>query len=378
MGNRRIALIVAVAVCLPFGLNGCGEIPFPTGESVSTAAPVVEVEEAAVPSGLPRGPIVGTYRLAGRNVKDDDGAWVPTPDFNSLGYITYSDTGYMAVNVMPLDRPPFADDGGPTPEEAQAALEGYTAYFGPFSVNEDAEGGFLVHHRIGQMDPGGEVDAKRFYDLEGDRLILTPATAAGTKGDATRQVVWERLPDAELSEEAQRFVGFRQLLFTDRYEQRGSEFWHGQRNDGRAGSWILYTPTGHMMVHLMAREGRMPYAGGPPLRRRSWPPTGPTAGTSDGSPCMTTRSRSTSSTTRKEDRGRSRGDGRRTALPPRRRRPAARGAAPHDRGGRDSGRPPLLGATAAPAGIGGRLASIDAQPGGSVKRAARLPGAAFL
>jgi hypothetical protein len=264
MGNRRIALIVAAAVCLPFGLNGCGEIPFPTGESVSTAAPVAEVEEAAVPSGLPRGPIVGTYRLAGRNVKGDGGAWVPLPDFNSIGYITYSDTGYMAVNVMPLDRPPFAADGGPTPEEAQAALEGYTAYFGPFSVNEDAEGGFLVHHRIGQMDPGGEVDAKRFYDLEGDRLILTPATAAGTKGDATRQVVWERLPDAELSEEAQRFVGFRQLLFTDRYEQRGSEFWHGQRNDGRAGSWILYTPTGHMMVHLMAREGRMPYAGGTP------------------------------------------------------------------------------------------------------------------
>ena len=74
MGNRRIALMVAVAVCLPFGLNGCGEIPFPTGESVSTAAPVVEVEEAAVPSGLPRGPIVGTYRLAGRNVDSD---WTP-------------------------------------------------------------------------------------------------------------------------------------------------------------------------------------------------------------------------------------------------------------------------------------------------------------
>ena len=261
MGNRRIAPIVAVAVCLPFAIGGCAEIPFPSAESASTAAPAAE--DAAVRTGPPRGPIVGTYQLVGRNVKDENGAWVPTPDFNSLGYITYGDTGYMAVNVMPLDRQPFADTA-PTPEEAQAALDGYTAYYGPFSVDEDAEGRFLVHHRIGQMNPGGEVDAKRFYDIEDDRLILTPATAAGTKGDATRQVVWERLPDAELSEEAQRFVGFRQLLFTDRYEQRGSEYWHGQRNSGRAGSWIIYTPTGHMMVHLMARGGRTPYAGQTP------------------------------------------------------------------------------------------------------------------
>ena len=267
MGNRRTALIVAAVVCLPFALSGCdAEMTAPGAEGASTPAPVTEA--AAVPSGLPRGPVVGTYQLAGRNVKDENGAWVPVEDFNSLGYITYGDTGYMAVNVMPLDREPFSDDG-PTPEEVQGALEGYTAYYGPFSVNEDDEGGFLIHHRIGQMNPGGEVDAKRFYDLDGDRLILTPASASGMKGDATRQVVWERLPDAELSEEAQRFVGFRQLLYTDRYEERGSEFWHGQRNDGRAGSWILYTPTGHMMVHLMAREGRMPYAGETPTPEES-------------------------------------------------------------------------------------------------------------
>lgn len=263
MRNPGIAVVVAAVVSLPFALGGCtGEAPAPAAEVAST--PAAPAEDAVVRSGLPRGPVVGTYRLAGRNVKDENGAWVPTPDFNSLGYITYSDTGYMAVNVMPLDREPFADAGAPTPEEVQAALEGYTAYFGPFTVAEDDEGEFLIHHRIGRLDPGAEADAKRFYDLDGDRLVLTPASANGTKDDATRQVVWERLPDADLSGEAQRFVGFRQLLYTDRYEERGSSFWHGDRNDGRAGSWIIYTPTGHMMVHLVAREGRMPYAGATP------------------------------------------------------------------------------------------------------------------
>lgn len=262
MRNRKIALAVGTVACLPFAFVGCGgEAPSEPAEGAPPPAPVAET--AAVRDGLSRGSVVGTYRLAGRNVKDETGAWVPTPDFNSLGYITYSDTGYMAVNVMPLDREPFADDA-PTPEEVQVALEGYTAYFGPFSVHEGDEGGFLVHHRIGQINPGAEADAKRFYDLDGDRLVLTPAAADGTKGAATRQVVWERLPDAELSDEARRFVGFRQLLYTDRYEDRGRDEWHGGRNDDRAGSWIIYTPTGHMMVHLMAREGRTPYAGAAP------------------------------------------------------------------------------------------------------------------
>ncbi len=258
MQNPRIALLVAAFVGLPLALGACA------GE-----APEATMEDVAVESA--RDPIVGTYRLAGRNVKDDSGAWVPVDDFNSLGYITYSDRGYMAVNVMPLDRAPFADDSEPTAEEVHAALQGYTGYYGPFSVEEDDDGGFLIHHRIGQINPGGEVDAKRYYDIEGDRLILTPASESGMKSDAMRQVVWERLPDAELSEEAQRFVGFRQLLYTDRYVvQDGVPVESGERNEDRAGAYILYTPTGHMMVHLMAREGRTPYAGDTPTPEESF------------------------------------------------------------------------------------------------------------
>ena len=109
------------------------------------------------------------------------------------------------------------------------------------------------------------MDAKRYYDLVDDKLILTPASETGMKRDANRQVVWQRLPDVELSEEAQRFLGHRELLYTDRYiVQDGEPVESGDRNEERAGSVILYTPTGHMMVHLMAREGRTPYAGDSP------------------------------------------------------------------------------------------------------------------
>ena len=119
--------------------------------------------------------------------------------------------------------------------------------------------------RLGQINPAGEADAKRYYDFEGDDLILTPAAPDGSKTQATRQVVWQRLPDVALSDEAARFVGFRQLLYTDRYSERdGRVVTHDQRNESRAGSYIIYTPTGHMMVHLMPRAGRARYVGATP------------------------------------------------------------------------------------------------------------------
>ena len=238
MRSLTSALIVAAVVCLP--------------------------TEASIQTGSEHEKLVGTYKLVTSEVKDQNGTWRPTPDYDSIGYITYSDTGYMGVHVMRKNRAKFAATQ-PTPGEAQEALRGYSAYYGPYTVHEDENEPFVVHHRVGQINPGGEVDAKRFVDFVGNQLILTPAPASGGKEQATRHIVWERLPDAPLSAEAQGFVGFRQLLYTDRYTESGGRVvTHAQRNEGRAGSYIIYTPTGHMMVHIMASEGRTPYAGATP------------------------------------------------------------------------------------------------------------------
>ena len=121
-----------------------------------------------------------------------------------------------------------------------------------------------LHHRVGLISPGVFGDTKRFYDLEGDRLILTVAPANGDKQQATTHVIWERLPDAQLSTEAQKFVGFRQLTHIDRYTERnGSIVAHSDRNENAAGSYVIYTATGHMMVHLMQQD-RTAYAGATP------------------------------------------------------------------------------------------------------------------
>ena len=252
----RSAGIVAAVVCVS-AVHGLPAMGGPAAASSASS-------EASAQADSERAQVVGTYQIVGRRTKDADGNWQAVEGFNSVGYITYGDTGHMGVNVMPKGRTPFADTQ-PTPEEAQTALQGYTAYYGPFSTHEDEDGKYLVHHRLATINPSGELDAKRYYHFKGDRLILTPAAADGSKTQATRQVVWQRLPDVELSEEAKRFVGFRQLLYTDRYSERdGLLLSHDQRNESRAGSYIIYTPTGHMMVHLTPRGGRARYAGATP------------------------------------------------------------------------------------------------------------------
>ena len=250
-GSLMAALTVAATVIV---------LPTPLGARAATF-----LAGAAQGSMSDDAKFVGTYRLISTEVKDTaTGEWAETPDFNRIGYITYADTGHMGVHLMPRSREPFASNT-PTPEEAQVALQRYTAYFGSFTVDE--KGQFVVHHREGQINPGGVVDAKRFYDFEGDRLILTPAPAdGGGKETATRRLIWERLPNAPLSAEAQKFVGFHKLLYTDRYREKdGRQVFHGNKNYERAGtSYIIYTPTGHMMVHLMHKAGRTKYAGAQP------------------------------------------------------------------------------------------------------------------
>lgn len=218
-------------------------------------------QRAGAPTDRQR--FVGTYRLVVTEVKDPSGKWIRNPTFNSVGYITYDESGYMGVHIMPRNRTKFAA-AVPTPAEAQAAVRGYTAYYGPFKVNEQEKSVF--HEKgIGQLNPGGTPVFKRFYEFVGNQLILIPGDNGITKDQATSRLIWERMPDAPLSAEAKAFVGTYRLLYTDRYTlQNGKETAHGEKTEARAGSVIIYTRSGHMMVHLRDTQGRQKYAGTTP------------------------------------------------------------------------------------------------------------------
>ena len=143
------------------------------------------VRAPAVPAGAvqasmsDRAKFVGTYRLITTEVKDAaSGKWSQTPNFHSIGYITYADTSHMGVHIMPRNRPLFAANP-PTAEEARAALRGYAAYFGSFTVGDKEK--FVVHHRF-----TGNV-----LRLGGPPTL----TAAGEM--AGGHLYWDRLPPIE-------------------------------------------------------------------------------------------------------------------------------------------------------------------------------------
>jgi Lipocalin-like domain len=125
---------------------------------------------------------IGTWRLVSitRNGNTD-----PNRESHPAGLIYYDNTGHMAAQIMPEGvRPKYAGPE-PTPDEAKAAITGYIAYFGTYTVDESAR--TVTHHRMGNIVPGAPTDVVRRYEFASDdRLILRPVNNHD-------ELIWERI-----------------------------------------------------------------------------------------------------------------------------------------------------------------------------------------
>ena len=126
---------------------------------------------------------VGMWRLVSITTS---GQVNPDRGRHPTGFIVYDRSGNMAVQIMPdRNRPKYAG-AQPTPEEAKAALTGYTAYFGTYTV--DVQAGTVTHYRKGNINPGAITDVVRRYEFVGDnRVILNPVENPANK------LTWERV-----------------------------------------------------------------------------------------------------------------------------------------------------------------------------------------
>jgi hypothetical protein len=139
---------------------------------------------AALAAVLLAAPVTGAQIVAARDTPRFYGTWRLVSE-TQTGMMIYDSLGNMAAQVMPnrLRRKYAAAE--PTAEEAKAAITGYLAYFGTYTVDEQAH--IITHHRKGNINPGqvGD-DVVRAYVFESnDRLVLTPA-------GSTNKIVWER------------------------------------------------------------------------------------------------------------------------------------------------------------------------------------------
>ena len=143
--------------------------------------------------------IVGAWELVTIEEKEENGNWYPSMGRfgeDPIGYITYAADGRMAVQICNLNRPELevAASGetgwvsrvnAASAEMLRQALLGYTAYFGTYNI--DANEHAVTHNRSGHWIPNSVGSSvKRFYQFEGDRLILTPAE------NENRRLIWMR------------------------------------------------------------------------------------------------------------------------------------------------------------------------------------------
>lgn len=135
--------------------------------------------------------ILGCWKLVSYEFRSADGQIFPQWGRDPIGLAIIDKSGYMSVQIMRRDRPLLAGKSS-TPEEIKAAFQGYTAYFGPYQVNEK-EGTFSTRVE-GAVIPdwvGGE--QFRYAEVSETQLVFrTPPVRVG-KVKAVGRLVWEKI-----------------------------------------------------------------------------------------------------------------------------------------------------------------------------------------
>ena len=128
----------------------------------------------------------GAWRVVSVEDRNPDGSLTYPYGDEPAGLLLYDETGRMSVQIMRRDRAPLSSNDWDevSAGEVKSAIEGFTAFFGTYEVDE-AEA-TIIHRVEGHVLPNSVgKDLKRGYEFSGNQLILKPS--------ASRRVIWERI-----------------------------------------------------------------------------------------------------------------------------------------------------------------------------------------
>jgi Lipocalin-like domain len=133
---------------------------------------------------------IGAWRLVAFEEEGTNGELVYPYGQDAAGLLIYDSSGCMSVQIMRRDRVPLssADWQSLPAEEIKKAIEGFSAFFGSYEVDE--ANGIVIHRVEGHVLPEsvGKV-LRRQFTFSGDVLILKPSP--------NRRVIWERIARGE-------------------------------------------------------------------------------------------------------------------------------------------------------------------------------------
>jgi hypothetical protein len=138
--------------------------------------------------------VIGTWRLVSLERTVQGQAPIQPIGKDVTGRLLYETNGRMAVILGRRDGPKFAAAPGAasgTPDEIRAAFEGFIAYYGSYSLDEQKK---QVTHNIEfcSLPNWSGTTQTRMFDLQGDHLILRNKLIVEGKAVEDR-LVWERV-----------------------------------------------------------------------------------------------------------------------------------------------------------------------------------------
>ena len=137
-------------------------------------------------------PLIGTWKLVSWENRSLDGQITYPLGEDAVGYISYTQDGYVFVAMMRHDRAEFTagDLLRASAEEKAHAAETYITYCGRY----DFRGNTVVHHVELSLFPNWVgVDQERLVEIAGNRLTVStrPMLLEGTQRSG--HLIWERV-----------------------------------------------------------------------------------------------------------------------------------------------------------------------------------------
>ena len=137
-------------------------------------------------------PLIGTWKLVSWENRSLDGQVTYPLGEDAVGYISYTQDGYVFVSMMRSDRTQFTSGDllGASAQEKVHAAETYVTYCGRY----DFRGNTVVHHVELSLFPNWVgVDQERLVEIAGNRLTVSTRTMLLEGIQRSGHLVWERV-----------------------------------------------------------------------------------------------------------------------------------------------------------------------------------------
>lgn len=135
---------------------------------------------------------VGTWKLISCELKSSDNQSIYPLGQDAIGYLIYSEAGYMSVVLMKAERTSFVSEDirASTPEEKIHAAETYISYCGRYEI----QGNKIIHHVEVSFFPNWVGTAQeRLFQFEDNHLILSTPPFLVDGNLQTGLVIWKRV-----------------------------------------------------------------------------------------------------------------------------------------------------------------------------------------